>query len=140
MEEKMTYYISRPVSMARRMWRMMDNDLPVMEADVVFPMDVKADEDGYTISAVLPGVEADDLSIQIVNDTVSLQGEFKNERDENARYLLAERPFGKFSRTITLADPLDAARAEAELKNGILTLRVPKAEEAKPKSIKVLSK
>ncbi len=136
----MTYYISRPASLARRMWRMMDNELPVMEADVVFPMDVQVDEDGYTISAVLPGVEAEALNIQIVNDTVSLQGEFKNERDENVRYLLAERPSGRFSRTITLSDPLDAARAEAELKNGVLTLRVPKAEEAKPKNIKVLSK
>ncbi len=110
------------------------------ENQVYFPVDVKEIDDNFTISAMLPGMKPEDVEIQIVNENVSLKGEFKNELDEKATYILQERPSGKFYRTITLPDTLDASKADAKMENGILTLVIPKAEEAKPKTIKVTTK
>jgi HSP20 family protein len=101
---------------------------------------VKEIDDSFTISAMLPGLKPEDVEIQIVNETVSLKGEFKNNIDEKASYVLQERPSGKFCRTVALPDTLNAAKAEAKMENGILTLVIPKAEEAKPKTIKVATK
>jgi len=108
--------------------------------ELTFPLDVVADNDAFTIKALLPGVSADDLDIQIVNEIVTLSGELKTEREEGANYLLAEIPGGKFHRVITLPVPLNAANVEASLENGVLTLVIPKAEEAKPRTIKVNAK
>ncbi len=139
----MTYYFSYP-SAARRtrqsMQRTMDPEWQQQEYNVTFPIDVKAEEDAYVITALIPGIKAEDLNIQIVNETLSIQGELVNDREEDARYLLAERPFGKFCRTLTLPEQLDSSKSEAEFENGVLKLRIPKAEQAKPKSIKVISK
>ena len=107
------------------------------ESQVYFPVDVKEMDEIFTITAMLPGLKPDEVDIQIVNETVSLKGEFKNLMDDNATYILQERPSGKFCRTITLSDMVDASKAEAKMENGILTLSIPKAEEAKPKTIKV---
>lgn len=108
--------------------------------ELTFPLDVVADNDAFTIKALLPGVSADDLDIQIVNEIVTLAGEIRTEREEGANYLLAEIPGGKFHRVITLPVPLNAANVEASLENGVLTLVIPKAEEAKPRTIKVNAK
>jgi len=108
-----------------------------MESDVIVPVDVKAEADAFIIEALLPGINPEDISIQIVNETVSIQGEFKGKQDDKDTYLLQEQPHGKFSRVLTLPYALDAAGAEADVENGVLTLRVPKAESARPKTIKV---
>lgn len=110
-----------------------------VEQEVYFPMDVLAEDDAYVISALLPGLKAEDLSVEVVNDTVIIQGELKVKRDEKARYLLQERPGGRFSRKLVLPDVLDAEKAQADLSNGVLTLRIPKAEGSKPKNIKITS-
>lgn len=104
---------------------------------LTFPVDVIADNDSFTINALLPGIDADDLDIQIVNEIVTISGEIKADREEGATYLLAERPSGRFHRVITLPTPLNPAKVNANLENGVLTLEIPKAEEAKPRSIKV---
>jgi HSP20 family protein len=114
-----------------------DDDYSV---ELTFPIDVKADTDSFTISALLPGVHAEDLDIQIVNEIVTIAGELKADRDENASYLLSERPSGRFHRVLTLPTPLNASKVEANLDNGVLTLIVPKAEEAKPHQIKINKK
>ena len=111
----------------------------IEESQVYFPVDVKDITDAFTITAMLPGLKPKDVEIQIVNGNISLKGEFKNELEEGATYILQERPSGKFFRTVTLSDMLDASKAEAHMENGILTLQIPKAEEAKPKTIKVNS-
>jgi len=108
--------------------------------DVFVPVDVKAEADAYVITAIVPGIQAEDVNIRIVNTTVSISGELPSGRDDKGNYLLAERPSGKFQRMITLPDQLSAAKTEASLENGVLTLRVAKAEEAQPKMIKVISK
>jgi HSP20 family protein len=127
--------------MIRRPWarRWMDQEEHEQYCDVFIPVDVKAEDDAYVLTAMIPGVSAEDLNIQVVNETVTIQGEIKSAEDKGD-YLLRERPTGHFSRVLTLPDELDAAKADADVSNGVLTLRIPKAEDAKPKSIKVVAK
>ena len=137
----MAYYISNPVPrLSHRMMRQMFDENVEQERNVYFPVDVRMDESTFEITAILPGVAHEDINITIENEVVSISGEFKNTRDEEATYYLTERPFGTFKRTLNMNVALDAEKAEAELKDGILTLRVPKAKEAMPRSIKVKSK
>jgi HSP20 family protein len=137
----MAFYMTTPMNVATR--RMLDrwfNTGSEVVADVTFPLDIQDTGEAYEFSALLPGVSAEELNIQIQNDVVSISGELKYERDEKGNYLLQERPAGKFSRSIELPDPVDASKVEAHLTDGVLTLRLPKAEEARPRSIKVTTK
>jgi len=138
----MTLYINPVRRSVRR--RILDEMLRDWDEDYTtklsFPIDVMADNDSFTIKALLPGITPDNLDIQIVNEIVTISGTLDSDRDENANYLLAERPSGRFHRAITLPTPLDPAKVDADLENGVLTLRIPKAEEAKPRSIKVKTK
>ncbi len=134
------YYSPNPRHMRRHMMERMMNGMNMDRqpgCDVLFPVDVEAREDAYVISALLPGVKADELNIQVADDTVSIQGEMKLERDEKASYLLAERPGGRFSRALTLPTALDAEHVEARYENGVLTVTVPKAPEARPRTVKI---
>ncbi len=140
----MTFYVTPFERLAhRRMVERMLQDggwnMP-RESDVAFPVDVKVEPDAFVITALLPGVKAEDLDIQVVNETVTIQGKLLYQQDEKADFLVQERPYGKFSRVLSLPTTLDPDGAEAHVENGILTLRVPKAEAARPKSIKVVSK
>ncbi len=137
----MTIYVTPFARSARRQMleRMLRHvEYPeMMESDVFFPVDVKAENDAFVLTALLPGVSPDEVNVQIVNETVSIQGELKHERKEADQYLLQELPAGRFSRVLTLPAQLDSTKAEANLENGVLTLRIPKAEAARPKTIKV---
>lgn len=128
-----TYYISPRRKLAQRYAQMSDSPRP----DVQIPVDVIAEGDDYRITALVPGVKAEELQIEILEDVVSIKGEFVAYLDEDATILRQERPAGKFERTMRLPTILNAAGAEAEVVNGVLNLRVPKAEEAKAKQIKV---
>lgn len=139
----MTMYISpyrRLARLSHLMDRLLDESLlenePV-EREMTLAVDVQSDDEGYTIKALVPGLEADDIATEILNNTVSIRSEFKAEQNEDAKYLLCELPSGRFSRVITLPTALDPTKAEASLKNGVFTLRVPKAEAHRPKVIKV---
>ncbi len=105
---------------------------------VRIPLNVKAEEDAFVITAWVPGLEADDLHIEVLEDTVTLEGEFKAPEGEGL--LLQEIPVGHFKRVLTMPTPLDPSKAQAELKNGVLTLTLPKAESVRPKEIKVVAK
>jgi HSP20 family protein len=135
----MSVYIRTPYGRFPRYRRMAryPEQWEMEESQVYFPVDVKEVDDVFTITAMLPGLKPEDVEIQIVNETVTLKGEFQSEMDENAAYILQERPSGRFCRTVALSDMVDASKAEAKMENGIMTLRIPKAEEAKPKMIKV---
>jgi HSP20 family protein len=140
-ENLMAFYLSTPMTVSTR--RTLDrwfNAAAEVSPEVSFPMDIRDEGEAYVFQALLPGVTADDLNIQIQSDVVSIQGELKTVRDEKANYLLQELPAGKFSRSLELPDPVDANKAEASLVNGVLTLRLPKSEAARPRSIKVTNK
>ncbi|MFZ3151533.1 MAG: Hsp20/alpha crystallin family protein [Anaerolineaceae bacterium] len=110
------------------------------EPQVSFPLDVKASPEGYQLKAYLPGVAVEDVEVQIVNEIVTINGEVKLQRDPSSEYLITELPSGRFHRVISLPTPLDSNDVEATLENGILTLDIPKAAEAKPKAVKVQKK
>lgn len=106
------------------------------DSDVHVPMDILDNKESYTIVATVPGLNAEDLLIEVIKNTVTISGEFVN-GDEEVEYLHRERPQGKFRRTFRFADNLDADNTDASLVNGILTLEVAKVPEALPKTISV---
>ena len=108
------------------------------QCDVHIPLDVKDEKDAFVLQVIVPGLTAEEIQIEILNDTVSISGEFKTEEEDT--YLRRERPSGDFHRSLRFGTKLDASKAEANLENGILSLRIPKVPEAQPKNIKVKTK
>ncbi len=103
----------------------------------VFPMlNVSATKEHYIVRAELPGIKAHELDITVSGSNLTITGERKIlSENDGARYHRRERESGKFSRAVSLQGPLDADNVTATLKNGILKVVVPKADEAKPKKI-----
>jgi HSP20 family protein len=100
------------------------------------PLDVAEREDAYVIHASIPGINPDDVDVSISDNVLTIRGEMKHHIDEeNERYVLRERRMGSFTRSVTFPMPIDADRAEATCDNGVLTLRLPKAETARPRRI-----
>jgi HSP20 family protein len=103
-----------------------------------FPIDVYQTDKEYVVRGTLPGVKPEDLEINIVGETLTIKAtshESQEVREED--WLLKESRHSNFSRTITLPSQVQSDKAEASLDNGILVLRIPKAEAMVPKSIKV---
>lgn len=101
-------------------------------------VDVYEDQDKYTVKAELPGMKKEDIGVSLDGDTLTISGERKQEEEkkEGGGYR-SERFFGRFQRSITLPAKVQANKIEAAYKDGVLTVTVPKAEEAKPKQIQV---
>jgi len=98
-----------------------------------------AEQDGvYELTADLPGLKKDDIKIEIHNGTLTLRGEKKVEEEKKGKnYRLAERYYGEFVRTFTLPENVNRDGIEAEFKDGVLKLTIPKTEEPKPMQIEV---
>ena len=109
------------------------------ENEIHVPLDVSVDENSYVIDMIVPGLEPDDVDIEIVEKTIIISGEFKA-ADEDIKFLRRELPIGKFRRVIRLPKLLNMEKSEANLEKGILSLRVDVAEEALPKTIKIKAK
>jgi len=103
------------------------------------PLDVYTTPDEIVITASLPGLAPDEVDISIDGDILTIRGEMRGPL-ENVDYLFQERAYGTFARRLTLNVPVEANKAEAVFEHGVLTLTLPKAEETKPKVIKVKSK
>jgi len=103
------------------------------------PLDAYVTADEIIVLANMPGVKPEDVEITIEGDTLTIRGE-RPRPLENVDYVMQERPFGKFLRTLNINIPVDANRAEARYDNGMLTLVLPKAEAAKPKVIQIGTK
>jgi HSP20 family protein len=103
------------------------------------PLDAYVTPGEIIIVANMPGVKPENVEITIKGDTLTIKGE-RPAPMENVDYVLQERTFGKFQRTLNINIPVDANKAEAKFENGLLTLTVPKAEAVKPKTISVVSK
>ena len=109
------------------------------ERTMRLPLDAYVTAEEIVILANMPGVKPEDVEITIEGDTLTIRGE-RTRPLENVDYVMQERPFGKFQRTLNINIPVDANRAEARYENGLLTLVIPKAEAAKPKVIQVGTK
>lgn len=102
------------------------------------PVEVKETADNVLVTASVPGVDPQDLDIEVTSDTVSINYQTEKEKeDKDERWHTKERIYGAFSRTITLPNPIDTNKVKSECKNGLLTLTLPKREETKPKKVKV---
>jgi HSP20 family protein len=106
------------------------------EAAAALPIDAYTTDNEIVVLATLPGLAPDEVRISIEGDTLTIEGEIPA-RLENVDYQFAERFHGKFRRTLRLNVPVDLSGVEATSENGVLTLTLPKAEEVKPKQIKV---
>lgn len=124
----------------REMARMFDAFDGVREplAGVFPPMNVTQDDDNYYIRAEVPGLSVKDLSISALRNRVSLAGKREIPAEtERASYHRKERAEGEFNRTVTLPGEVAVDKVEARYSDGILTVTLPKAEEAKPRQITV---
>ncbi|HNQ73802.1 MAG TPA: Hsp20/alpha crystallin family protein [Verrucomicrobiota bacterium] len=101
-------------------------------------LDVYEDKDSYTVKAELPGMKKEDIEVSLHEGLLSISGERKSEaKKEDAEVYRSERFVGRFQRTVTLPAPVTADKVKAAYKDGILTITLPKSEEAKPKQINV---
>jgi HSP20 family protein len=104
-------------------------------------LDMYETNDAVVVKAALPGVKPEDVDITITGDTLTIRGETEQEKeDKEGNYLRRERRYGEYVRSITLPSGLQIDKADASFDNGELTLRIPKSEQARPKSIKVKPK
>ena len=102
------------------------------------PMDVLEDENQYTVFCELPGVTMDDLELTMTGSVLTIKGEKRPyQMPENARLFKQEHWHGAFQRTLSLPNSVQADKVEAELREGILRIRLPKREEVKPRQIKI---
>ena len=101
-------------------------------------VDITEDKDAITVKAELPGVEEKDISVSIQDGMLMIKGEKTSEKEEkDKRYHRVERTYGAFSRAMRLPAAVDGGKATAEFKNGVVTVKLPKAPEAKGTSIPV---
>ena len=101
-------------------------------------LDVHEDKDKFTVSLELPGLKREDINVHLEDGSLIISGERKEEVvNESTQVHRRERFYGKFSRALTLPTAVSADKVKAAYKDGILTVTLPKAEEAKPKQIDV---
>jgi HSP20 family protein len=101
-------------------------------------VDIHETKDGFVVEAELPGMKQDDIQITIVEDTLTLKGERKSEREVREEgYTRVERAYGTFQRALALPSVVDSTKVRAKYKDGVLTIELPKKEEARPREIKV---
>jgi HSP20 family protein len=104
-------------------------------------VDMYETDESVVVKTAIPGVDADEISVSVTGDTLTIRAETKEEAEiERENYLRRERRFGSCCRSVALPGGLEAEKAEADYTDGVLTLTFPKAEEVKPKSIKVTAK
>ena len=106
---------------------------------VVPALNVREDEGHVYVEAEVPGLKLDDLQLELVEQELTITGERKHEKEEKDRkgYHVIERRYGKFSRTVSLPALIDATNADAALKDGILTVTLPKHEAVRSRKIQV---
>lgn len=115
----------------------LSNDLSF--ADWAPSCDIEEEEDRYVIKADLPGVDKKDIDVKLENGVISIRGEKQTEKEtgKGTKRHRTERFHGSFARSFSLPDAVKDERVEANYKDGVLSLVIPKAEEAKPKSIDI---
>ncbi len=110
----------------------------MVQADWTPSVDISETEEEFHIKAELPGVKKENVKVTLENGILTLQGERAQEREEKGRkYHRIERSYGQFVRSFMLPDTVDDAKVKAEYRDGVLHLRLPKSERAKPKAIEV---
>jgi HSP20 family protein len=101
-------------------------------------LDVQEDKDNFTVRVELPGLKREDIDVSLQEGALVISGERKEEKTSDGTSVhRQERYYGKFQRALTLPEPVAADKVKADYKDGVLTVKLPKTEEAKPKKIDV---
>jgi len=101
-------------------------------------VDIREEDDAFYVDAEVPGVAAEDVKVDVEKNVLTISGERKAEKDEaEGSYRRVERYYGTFSRSFTLPETVNADSIHADLRDGVLTLRLPKKEAPKPRAIPV---
>ena len=103
----------------------------------LIPLDIHENNDEYIVKAPMPGVTVDNLEITFEAGVLTVRGEVGEEKEVQGECILQERTYGKFARSVSLPSPVVPDKIAASLKDGVLAVRIPKAEEVKPKKINV---
>ena len=106
----------------------------------LMPMDCLRTGDQFVVRFDLPGIDADSLEVSAENQTLTVRAERTRRDPEGSTYLVSERPSGTYSRQLVLGDGLAVDDVKAEYRDGVLTLTIPVAEQAKPRKISITSK
>lgn len=115
-----------------------DWELPVWHRGRWPAIDIAEKENEFVVKAEVPGCKAEDIDISVHGNTLTVSGEKKQEHEQKEEgYYHVERSYGSFRRDLNLPAEVDTAKIEAECKNGVLTITLPKAEAAKPVKVKV---
>ncbi len=115
-----------------------DRDEPLTTSNFAPAVDVYEDEHKVTLKIEVPGIEEKDIDVRVENNTLTVQGERKIDKEEKEEnYRRVERQYGSFTRTFTLPQTVDAENVTANYDKGVLKITLPKKAEAKPKQIKV---
>jgi len=102
------------------------------------PVDIVETEDDLVLKADLPDVKLEDIDVHVENETLSIKGERRFEKEANGKgYHRIERSYGSFVRSFSVPSSVDTEKVSADYKNGVLTVKLPKKEAAKPKQVKV---
>lgn len=105
---------------------------------LLVPMDVYETDDSVIVTAELPGIKPEDVDIRVTGNTLSIQGESKQEEEqERGNVYYRERRYGRFQRTVSLPSNVDMNKIDATFENGVLKVTAAKTEEAKPRQIQV---
>ena len=126
-----------------RMWedRLFRPPLPFAWSDGALAVDMYETDESVVVKTEIPGVKAEEIDVSVTGDTLTVKAETKEEEEINRdNYLRRERRYGSYCRSVTLPGGLKTEEADADYTDGVLTLTFPKAEEVKPKSIKVSAK
>lgn len=102
-------------------------------------VDISEDEESYRVCVELPEVRREDIKVSVENGTLVISGERRHEREEKKkeRYHRVERAYGTFVRSFSLPDDVDAEKVHASYKDGVLNVRIPKTERARPRQVEV---
>jgi HSP20 family protein len=101
-------------------------------------VDISEDDKEYIVKAELPEMKKEEIKINVHDDVLSISGERKYEKEEKGKkYHRVERAYGSFMRSFTLPEDADGSKVNAEYKDGLLKVHLPKSEKAKPKAIEV---
>ena len=115
-----------------------DNDEALTTSNFAPPVDVYEDEHNVTLKIEVPGIDEKDLDIRVENNSLTVHGERKFEKEEKEEnYRRVERQYGSFTRSFTLPNTVNADGVKADYEKGVLKISLPKKPEAKPKQIKV---
>ena len=103
----------------------------------VMPMDAFRDDSKFVIQLDLPGIDPDTIDLTVERNVLTVHAERKRPADDEAERVVSERTYGVFSRQMFLGDTLDVDELEADYTDGVLTIRIPVAEQAKPRRIEI---